>query len=117
MIMYALLPSMVLAMLVVGFLGGYFLGPLPASAWETPAAQLLIAALSALGLNQAVNELSAGYADLATMDALFSLAPFLLTPRQMVQVLENRYSTGPQLLESNRAAVLADGEVSAVIAA
>src|SRR5438552_2647010 len=54
----------------VGFLGGYFVGPLPASAWQTPAARWLVVLLTAAGLTQAVNEWQSGYPDIALLDAL-----------------------------------------------
>jgi len=74
----------------VGFVGGYFLGPLPPTAWTTGAGPWMLALLSGIAANSAVQEYQAGYGDLAALDAAFAICPLMLTTRQLVIVQEAR---------------------------
>jgi len=67
----------------VGFAGGFFLGPLPPTAWTTGGGPWMLALLSGIAANGAVQEYQAGYADLAVLDAAFAVAPFMLTYREL----------------------------------
>jgi RHS repeat-associated protein len=78
----------------LGFVGGAFLGPLPASAWQTPGAICMIAFFQSAGLVNAYNEYKEGYTGLATLDAIFSIAPSLLTISEQIQVMTARLSSG-----------------------
>ncbi len=73
----------------VGFLGGYFLGPLPPTVWTTGAGPWMLALLSGIAANGAVQEYRAGYGDLAALDAAFAICPFMMTARSAVLVEES----------------------------
>ena len=81
-----------------GFAAGAFLGPLPASVWTTGGGPYLLAFFSALSLNNAVNELKAGYYGPAVVDALFAFAPFLLTPRQLATQYDEAFASDSVVL-------------------
>ena len=70
-----------------GFAGGYFLGPLPAAAFQTKAAIATFSALAAYQINNAINLAYAGYYDLAFIEGAMGFAiPFALRPAAAMRV-------------------------------
>ena len=97
----------------VGCVGGYFLGPLPPTVWTTGAGPWMLALLSAIAANSAANEYQSGFGDLAAINSVFAISPLTLTSSQLVLRLDWKFEKGPFIIESEGAAVLNDGAVSA----